>query len=81
MISAGLLGILRCPYCVSDETRKPGDDPGILELVHDCWLVCQESNCGRKHPLRDNIPITLIEEGDKWINVAVENLPALPLAG
>jgi len=39
MVSKDLLEILRCPYCVSGETRKPGPDPGRLELVHDCWLV------------------------------------------
>ena len=51
-VSQELLEILRCPYCVSGETRKPGDDPGLLELVRDGqWLVCQEPDCGRKyHP-------------------------------
>ena len=34
-VSQDLLEILRCPYCVSGDTRKPGDDPGRLELVRD----------------------------------------------
>jgi hypothetical protein len=75
-VSQDLLEILRCPYCVSGDTRKPGDDPGRLELVHDGkWLVCQEPDCGRKYPIREDIPVMLIEEGDKWINTPVENLP------
>ena len=42
-VSADLLEILRCPYCVSGETRQPGEDPGRLELVRDMtWLVSPE---------------------------------------
>jgi hypothetical protein len=78
MVDPELLEILRCPYCVSGETRKPGDDPGQLELVHDTWLVCQEPDCGRKYPIRDDIPVMLIEEGDQWADVAAEDLPVPP---
>ena len=75
-VSQDLLEILRCPYCVSGETRKPGDDPGRLELVQDGrWLICLEPGCGRKYPIREDIPVMLIEEGDKWINTPVEDLP------
>jgi uncharacterized protein YbaR (Trm112 family) len=81
MVSPHLLKILRCPHCVSDETRKPSDDTGCLELVHDYWLVCQDPNCGRKYPIHDDIPNMLIEEGDKWIHVSVQDLPVPPLIG
>lgn len=74
-VSQDLLEILRCPYCVSGPTRKPGNDPGRLELVRDGWLVCQEPDCGRKYPIKEDIPVMLIEEGDKWINTPVEELP------
>ena len=70
-----LLEILRCPACVSGPNRRPGPDPGRLELVKDVWLVCQEEGCGRKYPIKDDIPIMLIEEGDKWINTPVDQLP------
>ena len=71
-----LLDILRCPHCVSGDTRKPGIDPGRLELVQgDSWLICQESDCGRKYPIKNDIPVMLIEEGDNWINTAVADLP------
>jgi uncharacterized protein YbaR (Trm112 family) len=75
-VSQDLLEILRCPYCVSGETCKPGDDPGQLELVQiGHWLVCLEPDCGRKYPIREAIPVMLIEEGDMWIDTPVEELP------
>jgi len=76
MISQELLEILRCPSCVSGPDRKSGEDPGRLALVReDVWLVCQEPDCGRKYPIREDIPVMLIEEGDKWVEVAIEDLP------
>ena len=76
-VSPDLLEILRCPYCVSGPTRKEGDDPGQLELVNEgTWLVCKETDCGRKYPIKEDIPVMLIEEGDRWIDTPVEELPA-----
>ena len=73
MVSKELLEILRCPSCVQQS-------PGILEMAHDTWLVCQEEDCGRKYPIRDDIPVMLIDEGDKWVQTTVEDLPVPPLA-
>jgi uncharacterized protein YbaR (Trm112 family) len=75
-ISPELLEILRCPHCVSGSTRQPGADPGRLMLIKDSWLV--QADCGRKYPIKDGIPIMLIEEGDKWINTKVDDLPVPP---
>ncbi len=69
MVSQELLEILRCPNCVQESE-------GLLELVHDTWLVCQE--CSRKYPIREDIPVMLIDEGDKWVDVAVADLPVPP---
>jgi uncharacterized protein YbaR (Trm112 family) len=69
MINEDLLEILRCPACVREKE-------GLLKLQHDTWLVCQD--CDRKYPIRDDIPVMLIEEGDKWISVSVEDLPVPP---
>lgn len=70
-IKQELLDILRCPACVQEKE-------GNLELVHDCWLVCQEARCGRKYPIKEDIPVMLIDEGDKWVRVAVADLPVPP---
>lgn len=75
-ISPALLEILRCPVAV--RSKEFGDDPGRLELVHGCWLVSHES--GMKYPIRDGIPIMLIEEGEKWRNTPVDKLPVPPPA-
>lgn len=63
MVSKDLLEILVCPAC---KTK--------VELVKGAWLVCQNEQCRRKYPIRDDIPIMLIEEGDKYIDVPVEEL-------
>ncbi len=76
VVAQDLLEILRCPYCVSGDTRKPGDNPGCLELVeNETWLVCQEADCNRKYPIKEDVPVMLIEEGDKWATTAVTDLP------
>lgn len=69
MVSQELLEILRCPVCVQDKE-------GLLDLVKDAWLVCRD--CGRKYPINDDIPIMLIDEGDKWIQTPVDDLPIPP---
>ena len=73
-ISPDLMEILRCPVAV--HMKDKGDDPGQLTLVKDCWLVCADS--GLKYPIRDGIPVMLIEEGEKWKDTADDDLPAPP---
>jgi len=69
MVSKDLLEILRCPNCVREKE-------GLLEFYRQSWLICQD--CGRKYPIRDDIPVMLIEEGDKWIAISKEDLPVPP---
>lgn len=80
MVARELLEILRCPYCVSGETRRKDlEDPGRLSVERDgVWLVCQD--CGRKYPIREEIPVMLIEVGSKWQTTEVEALPVPPPA-
>jgi uncharacterized protein YbaR (Trm112 family) len=80
MIPQDLLDILRCPHCVSGDTRAAGDDPGRLEFYKESWLICQEPGCGRKYPVVDEIPEMLIETGDKWISTPPDQLPVPPHA-
>ena len=61
-ISADMLEMLRCPVAVHYTDR--GDDPGRLELAHGCWLVSADS--GYKYPIRDGIPVLLVEVGEKY---------------
>jgi len=76
-ISADLLEILRCPLAVQSD--EYGDDPGQLRLVKNSWLVCDDS--GLKYPIRDGIPVMLIDEGKKWKDTPEEELPTPPPAG
>jgi len=62
--------ILRCPHCVTIDERM-----GHLKLIQNNWLICQESECGRKYPIQKSIPLLLRGEGEKWISVSKENLP------
>lgn len=69
MVKKELLDILRCPACVREKE-------GLLDLLHDSWLVCRD--CGRKYPIVDEIPVMLIDEGDKWVDTAIDKLPVPP---
>ena len=71
MVSQELLEILRCPACVREKD-------GLLKLVQETWLVCQD--CDRKYPIVGDIPVMLIDEGDKWVMTALESLPVPPPA-
>ncbi|MEM7335039.1 MAG: Trm112 family protein [Chloroflexota bacterium] len=73
-ISEDLLNILRCPLAIQE--NKGQEDPGKLELVHNSWLVCHENNM--KYPIRDGIPVMLIDEGKKWKNTSIDTLPVPP---
>ena len=50
MIDKELLEILACPAC-----KTPVKEAGE-------WLVC--AACGRRYPVRDGIPVMLIEEAE-----------------
>lgn len=76
-ISTELLNILRCPEAVHYTDK--GDNPGTLELVQDSnWLFCADS--GYKYPIRQGIPVMLIDEGKKWKDTDVADLPVPPPA-
>ncbi len=51
MIDKELLDILACPACQADVELK-GDK-----------IVCVQ--CGRKYPIKEGIPVMLIEEAEK----------------
>lgn len=73
-VSDELMKILRCPVAVHYQDK--GDDPGRLRLVKDSWLVCDDSGC--KYPIRDGIPVMLVDEGEKWKDTPEAELPLPP---
>jgi uncharacterized protein YbaR (Trm112 family) len=69
VINQELLDLLRCPVCVKEKT-------GDLEFYQDSWLICK--TCDRKYPVWEEIPIMLIDEGDKWQGTPKNDLPIPP---
>jgi uncharacterized protein YbaR (Trm112 family) len=53
MIDKELLEILACPQCKT-EVKLEGD-----------WIICQNPQCGLRYPIRDGIPVMLIDEAEK----------------
>jgi uncharacterized protein YbaR (Trm112 family) len=48
----------------------------MLLVVRETWLVCND--CGRKYPIVEDIPVMLIDEGDKWQATPADTLPVPP---
>ena len=56
MIDKELLAIMACPSC-----KKPVEERAAGQGENaQAWLVC--TGCGLRYPIRDHIPIMLIEE-------------------
>jgi uncharacterized protein YbaR (Trm112 family) len=53
-----------------EENAEP--DPGQLDLLEGDWLCCRD--CQRKYPIRNEIPVLTIEEGDRYRKTAVADL-------
>ncbi len=53
MIDKALLEILACPACKHD-----------IRLEND-RIICLNKECGLRYPIRDGIPVMLIEEAEK----------------
>ena len=69
MIDPRLLEILACPVCKTGvtvvDTPAGVDTPSAAGMVpprSQGWLVC--ARCGRRYPIRDGIPVMLVEEAD-----------------
>ena len=67
-VDAELLEILACPSC-----KTP-----VRLVKNGMALKCDQ--CHRVYPIKDDIPVMLIEEGDKWINTPEGELPVPPPA-
>jgi len=69
MVNQELLDMLRCPNCVREHE-------GLLDYYKETWLICQD--CSRKYPIVEDIPVMLIDEGDKWVETERADLPVPP---
>jgi hypothetical protein len=53
VINKELLEIMACPSCKSDVSEE------------NDWIICQNSSCALRYPIRNGIPVMLIEEARK----------------
>ncbi len=53
MIDPELMKILACPACKS-EVKLEGER-----------IICQNPGCGLRYPIREGIPVMLIDEAEK----------------
>ena len=61
MIDAELLEMLVCPACKSKVEPREVQ----IDNKSEVRLVCVNASCGLRYPVRDDIPVMLIEEADK----------------
>lgn len=57
LISPDLLAIMQCPACTGE----------LAERTEPPALMCQ-GECGRAYPVRDGIPVMLIEEAEETVD-------------
>ncbi|MGW7576384.1 Trm112 family protein [Streptomyces sp. NPDC054765] len=58
-VEASLIQILACPAChapLEDRTDAPADSAAEPELL------CTSADCGLAYPVRDGIPVLLVDE-------------------
>ena len=53
MIDKELLEVLACPACKA-AVKEEGD-----------WIVCTSPSCGLRYPVREGIPVMLVDEAEK----------------
>ncbi|MFG2830644.1 Trm112 family protein [Streptomyces sp. NPDC048434] len=53
-VDASLIQILACPACHAPLDDRTGDDPAEL--------LCTSGDCGLAYPVRDGIPVLLVDE-------------------
>jgi len=53
MLAKELLDILACPACQADVTEKDGK------------IACVNPQCALRYPVRDGIPVMLVDEAEK----------------
>jgi uncharacterized protein len=57
-IAPELLEIIVCPACHGDLRQVP-------DAAHPSGLHCTNESCGLRYPVRDGIPVLLVDEADR----------------
>lgn len=66
MIDADLLKILACPFCrgaVEHKAKSGGAKDGKPLAETEDKIICLQ--CGRKYPIKNGIPVMLVDEAEK----------------
>ena len=58
-IDPALLEIFACPQCHAPLREEPASD---ADTDADGELVCTSADCGLAYPIRDGIPVLLVDE-------------------
>ncbi|MEW1660247.1 MULTISPECIES: Trm112 family protein [unclassified Streptomyces] len=62
-VEASLIQILACPACHAPlEERTPAAHGDPSGPGSDAELVCTSADCGLAYPIRDDIPVLLVDE-------------------
>jgi uncharacterized protein YbaR (Trm112 family) len=61
MLDPALLEMLVCPACKSPVDLREVEVGGQREQR----LVCRSPDCGLRYPIREEIPVMLIDEADR----------------
>ncbi|MFI0710523.1 Trm112 family protein [Streptomyces inhibens] len=56
-VEASLIQILACPACHAPLEDRTASDPGEL--------ICTSGDCGLAYPVRDGIPVLLVDEASR----------------
>jgi uncharacterized protein len=59
-LEAGLLEILACPACHAPLRESDGGPTDAEDALKE--LVCTADDCGLAYPIRDDIPVLLVDE-------------------
>ncbi|MFE1384403.1 Trm112 family protein [Streptomyces sp. NPDC058740] len=61
-LEAGLLEILACPACHAPLDDRTAQAEAENETAQTPELVCTSADCGLAYPVRDGIPVLLVDE-------------------
>ncbi|GAB3125035.1 Trm112 family protein [Streptomyces calidiresistens] len=64
LVDAGLLDLLACPACHAPLREEDTGKPDTGDTGDTGALVCTSDTCRLAYPVRDGIPILLVDEAE-----------------